>query len=81
MLHDILKDTWPFQEVRKGGLEEGLEGAFLQFVEIRFPTLLTLAKWTIEQKISVEQIKEKLNMLYRANTVEEAKTALLSKGE
>jgi hypothetical protein len=75
MSHDILKDTWVFQQVIKEGLEQGL----IQFVEIRFPTLLTLAKWVVEQKMSLEQLREKLNMLYKANTIEEAQAALLAK--
>ena len=86
VLHDILKDTWPFQEVRKEGLEEGLqqglqqglERGLLQFVETRFPTLLTSAKWVVEQKLPMEQLEKKLNALYQANTIEEATAALLA---
>jgi predicted transposase YdaD len=113
MMHDILKDTWVFQEVIKEGLGQGLEQGLqqglqqgleqglqqgleqgleqgkqqelervlLQFVEVRFPTLLTLAKWAVEQKVSLEQLEKKLNMLYRANTTEDATAALLANEE
>jgi predicted transposase YdaD len=100
MMHDVLKDTWVFQEIIKEGLEEGekkglerglekgleqgLEQGkkeeFVQFVEIRFPKLVAQAKQAMEQKLSVQQLRVMLNVLYRANTVEEAQAALLANG-
>jgi hypothetical protein len=84
MQHDILKDTWVFQEIRKEGREEGLgEGKkeeFIQFVEIRFPPLLAQARQAMEQKLSVQQLRVMLNALYRANTIEEAQAVLLANG-
>jgi predicted transposase YdaD len=85
MQHDILKNTWVFQEVLKEGKQEGLqegrqealEQQLTQFVEIRFSALLALAKQTIEQKKSVEQLEMILGKIYRANTTEEAQAALL----
>jgi predicted transposase YdaD len=120
MLHDILKDSWAYQErmeqateiglergmkkgieegrqkgieagMKKGieegrqkGIEEGrqkavegLERLFIQFVEIRFPTLLVPAKQVIAQK-TLQQLEKMLNSLYRANTIEEAQAALLA---
>jgi predicted transposase YdaD len=86
MQHDILKNTWVFQEILKEGREEGREEglqqgkkqAILRFVELRFPTLLALAKQTVEQKMSVEQLEMMLDKLYQMNTLEEAQTALLA---
>jgi len=81
MQHDILKDTWVFKEIRKEGLEEGVQQAkkqdLLRFVELRFPTLLALAKQTVEQKESVEQLQMMLDKLYQMNTSEQAQAALL----
>jgi hypothetical protein len=77
MQHDILKDTWVFQQVIKEGLEQQLS----RFVELRFPSLLTLAKQTIEQKKSVEQLQLMLDKLYQVNTIEEARAALLANGK
>jgi hypothetical protein len=54
----------------------GKKQDLIQFVEIRFPTLLAQAKWAMEQKMSVQQIQMMLNKLYQANTIEEATTAL-----
>jgi predicted transposase YdaD len=95
-MHDFLKDTWVFQEVIKEGLEQGLQQGLQQgkkegreeeserlltrFVELRFPALLALAKQTVEQKKSVEQLQLMLDKLYQANTVEEAQAALLPNG-
>jgi predicted transposase YdaD len=82
MQHDILRDTWVFQEIRKEGREEGLEEGkrqdILRFVELRFPTLLALAKQTVEQKMSLVQLQTMLDKLYQTMTVEEAQTALLT---
>jgi predicted transposase YdaD len=86
MMHDILKDTWVFQEVIKEGLEQGLERGLeqglerglLQFVEIRYPPLLELAKQVVEQKKSAQQLQTMLKALYQANTVEEAQAALMA---
>lgn len=87
-MHDILSDTWVFQEIIKEGLEkgekkgldigkkEGLGEALLQIVELRFPTLLTQAKQTVEQQTSVEQMRTMFSNFCRANTLEEAKTVL-----
>jgi hypothetical protein len=80
MQHDILKDTWVFQEIIKEGLDKGekqrLEKDLLQFVEIRFPTLLAQAKQTVEQQTPLERLQTMLSKLYRANTIEEAWTVL-----
>jgi len=86
MLHDILKETWVFQDVRQEGKEEGREeGAqqtkkrdLLLFVEARFPTLLAQAKQAVEQRQTVEQLELLLNKLYRMNTIEEAQAVLLA---
>ena len=84
MQYDILKDTWVFQEIIKEGLEKGLEEGrkeglgegLLQFVEMRFPTLLPLAKQAIERQMSVQLLRTLFNRLYRANTIEEAGSVL-----
>lgn len=89
---DFLWNTWVFQHVFNEGKEEGLRKArqegvrktleelLIQFVEIRFPPLLVLAKQVIEQQVSVEQLETMLSKLYRANTTEEAQSALSPNG-
>ena len=82
MLHDILKETWVFQDVRQEGKEEGAQQTkkrdLLLFVEARFPTLLAQAKQAVEQRQTVEQLELLLNKLYRMNTIEEAQAVLLA---
>jgi hypothetical protein len=77
-VQDILGESWVFQELIKEGKKQRLEEDLLQFVEIRFPKLLTQVKQTIEQHAPLEQLQTMLNKLYRANTVEEAQAALLT---
>lgn len=73
---DFLKDTWVFQHVFNEGKREALEGLLPRFVELNFPPLLAQAKQIVEQKVSVEQLETILSRLYRANTTEEAQSAL-----
>jgi len=91
MFHDAIKDTWVFQGIRQEGLEEGVQqglqqGAqqtkqkdILRYVELRFPTLLALAKQAVEQRQSLEQLQPLLDKLYLINTSEEAQAVLLAK--
>jgi predicted transposase YdaD len=65
------------QQGKNAGREDALERQITRFVELRFPTLLALAKQTVEQKKSVEQLQMMLDKLYQANTIEEAHAALL----
>jgi predicted transposase YdaD len=86
MLDEILKESWVYQEISNEGLKEGLEKGleqgkneeFLQFVGIRFPTLLAQAKQVVEQQTSVQQLRTIFNQFYRANTIEEAQAVLLA---
>ena len=48
----------------------------LQIVEIRFPTLLALAKQVVEQQASVEHLRTIFKQFYQANTIEEAQAIL-----
>jgi predicted transposase YdaD len=80
----MLKDTWVYQEISKEGREEGKkkekEQGLLLFVELRFPSLLTLTKQAIEHGMSLQQLEAFQKKLYQANTVEEAQAALLANG-
>ena len=76
IMHDILKDTWVFQEILKEGLEQGKKEDVIRCVEIRFPSLLTLAKQKMEQVASLEQLRALLDKLYQANTIEDARIVL-----
>lgn len=79
-MDDILGESWVFQELIKEGEKQRLEKDLLQFVELRFPTLLAQAKQAVERQASVEQLQTIINKVYRANTVEKAEAALLDNG-
>ncbi len=83
MLRDFLQDSWTFQETLEEGREQGLEQGRREevrqnienFVQTRFPTLFAWVQGRIEQITSLETLREILSMLYRANTLEEARLA------
>jgi hypothetical protein len=75
-VQDILEGSWVFQQLIKKGKKEGLGEGLLQIVEISFPTLLARAKRVVEGKASLEQLRTMFTQLYRANTVEEARSVL-----
>ena len=84
VLDDLLKESWVYQETieegRKRGIEQGVkqdrEQVILRFVELRFPSLLVLAKRAIERGMSLEQLQSLNDKLYVADTAEEVTTAL-----
>jgi predicted transposase YdaD len=86
MLDEILKESWVYQETieegKKKGIEEGKEQekkqGLLLLVELRFPSLLVLAKQVIEGGMPLQQLEALQKQLYQANTTEEAQAALLS---
>jgi hypothetical protein len=82
MQQDFIKNTWTFQHVREEGkeegLQEGLERQIIRFIEFRFPALLELAKHTIAQKKSEEQLQMILDKFYLVSTLEEDQAALLA---
>jgi hypothetical protein len=80
-MYDTFEDSWAYQELtqmaEEKGSEEGKKEACIQFVEIRFPTLLVQAKRAMGQKRSVQQLREVLDKLYRSDTVEDVQAVLL----
>jgi hypothetical protein len=81
-MKDILADIWVFQDIKKEGEVKGriLEKKqdILQFVELRFPSLQTLARQVTEREYSLEQLQVILKQLYGATTVEGTRKALHS---
>jgi predicted transposase YdaD len=84
MLGDILKESWVYQETIEEGMKQGMqqgmtqerEQVILRLVELRFPSLLGLAKQVIERKLPLQQLQALSDQLFLVNTVEEARTAL-----
>jgi predicted transposase YdaD len=80
IMSDILEESWVYQEIIQKGLQKGMlqekERGLLHFVELRFPSLLVLAKPVIERGMSFQQLQALEDKLYLANTIEEATAAL-----
>jgi hypothetical protein len=58
------------------GKLESCEHNTLLFVELRFPSLLALAKEVIEGELPLQQLKALQKMLFLSNTIEEAQAVL-----
>ena len=71
-MSNILEESWLYQEILQKGRQRGL----LHFVELRFPSLLVLAKPVIERSMSLQQFEALEDKLYSALTIEDASAAL-----
>jgi predicted transposase YdaD len=88
MIHEILKESWVYQEAVQEAVKEArqeseqktLQDGIIHFVELRFPTLLTQEKELLAHTLTIEQLKSIQHKLYQANTLEEATTALQEQG-
>ena len=92
MFHDILEDSWSYQEiVQKGldvGLQKGLDQGFIQgeltaarsflarFIKKHFPPLLPLAQQKAAQLKTVDALNSTIDKLLDAQTVEQAREVL-----
>jgi hypothetical protein len=65
------------EEYLEKGVEKGIVRSLLQYVEIRFPALLTIARHLTAQPCSGEHFESLLSQRYRAQTLEEAQAVLL----
>ena len=96
-MQDILEESWAYQEmVQKGlakgleqgkqqGLEQGkresLEQVIVQFVEIRFPDLVPLAKQQVAQATNAQHLHEMVGQLFAVHSEREARAVLLGEEE
>jgi hypothetical protein len=92
MFHEILEDSWSYQEmVQKGldvGLEQGLQKGLEQgeliaarsflarIIEKHFPPLLPLARRKAEHLKSVSTLNSVIDKLLEAQTMEQAREVL-----
>ncbi len=83
-MFDILEESWVYQETIEEGKQEGKKEekkqGLLLLVELRFPSLLVLAKQVIERGMPLQRLEALQKKLYQANTFEEAQAALLANG-
>ena len=89
MFQDILKESWVYQEIgheffeqgREQGREQGkLEGqrqTLMNFVQVRFPEIVAVAKQQTDATSDPEVLQALTIKLFAAQTVEEARRVLL----
>ena len=86
MFQDILRESSIYQEIVEQGLEKGIQGQrqmLLDFVQMRFPELLALAKQQTDGITDPGVLPSLNHKLLDCQTVEEARQLILNinKGE
>jgi flagellar biosynthesis/type III secretory pathway protein FliH len=92
MFHDILEDSWSYQEIVQKGLDQGLQKgldlgreqekllsarSFLtRIVEKQFPPLLSLAQKKVALLKTVDDLNSAIDKLLDAQTIEQARQVL-----
>lgn len=80
-MRDFMEDSWAFQEIKDEGRQEGLllgeRRSLTRFVNTRFPELADLAKRQVERVNSLERLDSAMDAMLKAQTIEEARQALL----
>jgi len=81
MYQDILRESWVYQEIgqqfHEQGLEEGQRQTIVNFLKVRFPEITSLATQQINSIKDPEGLNALSLKLFAAQTVEEARQALL----
>ncbi len=89
MFHDLIRDTWVYeefgQEYFEKGLSQGLEKGeirgirqgILAVVQVRFPGLGKIARAKVEQINSLPLLQDLLDRISQVQTIQEAKIELL----
>ncbi len=84
MFHDILEDSWFYQEIVQKGIDQGREQekltaahSFLtRIIEKQFPQLLSLAQQKAGQIKSIDTLNSTIDKLLEVQTVEQARQVL-----
>ena len=80
MFHDILDDSWSYQEIVQKGREQGkllsARSFFKRFVEKRFPPLVPLAQKKVAHVKTVDELNNAFDKLLDVQTMEEARQIL-----
>jgi hypothetical protein len=93
MFHDILEDSWSYQEIVQKGLGQGLDLGIKQgglitsrqflarIVEKHFPPLLYLAQQKAAQLTTIDKLNKVIDQLLDVQTLEQARQILEEKDQ
>lgn len=93
MFHDILEDSWSYQEIVQKGLDKGLEKGLDQgkliasrsfitrIIEKHFPSLLPLAQKKVAHIKAVAELNSAFDKLLEVQTLEQARQVLEEMGQ
>jgi len=77
-MHDILEESWAYQEIMGKGHQQGYQQAAIDVVVARFPDLETLARTKITAIDDLERLQHLIIDLSISHTREEMEQVLLS---
>ena len=77
MFQDILRESWVYQEIGQEFHEEGQRQTIVNFLQVRFPEITSLASQQIHSIKDPEVLNALSLKLFAAQTAEEAKQILL----
>jgi hypothetical protein len=93
MFHDILEDSWSYQEIVQKGLDKGREQGLDQgkliaarsfitrVIEKHFPPLLPLAQKKVAHSKAVAELNSAFDKLLEVQTIEQARQVLEEMGQ
>lgn len=80
MYKSELEDSWAYQEIFQEGQEKSLREMLIDFLEVRYPMLVDLAKEQISMIKSVDILQQAIHKVYVLQSAGEIEVYLLSLG-
>jgi hypothetical protein len=81
MLHEILQESWVYQDVRREGKREALQESILKLVKAFFPDLFTQAKEALARDSRIDQLEATQDKLFQVRTLQDAAAVLQQHGQ
>jgi hypothetical protein len=84
MYKSELEDSWAYQEIVEEGLEvgrEALRGTLIDYLDIRYPMLVDLAKEQTRSIRDIDILRQAIHKVYGLQTAGEIEVYLLSLGD
>jgi hypothetical protein len=84
MYKSELEDSWAYQEILEEGRaegREGLRGTLIDYLDVRYPMLVDLAKEQTRSIRDIDILRQAIHKVYGLQTAGEIEVYLLSLGD